>query len=92
LPELLGGSTLLLTHRQVIRQAVAWLTRTKLVEDAGNVVANHLVRLARHLSIETQHVAGVQLIVQGAIKVGLMAGPLRVADPMTLVGLTVFIG
>ena len=58
----------------------------------ADVVANHLVRLARHLSIETQHVAGVQLIVQGAIKLGLMAGPLRVADPMTLVGLTVFIG
>ncbi len=93
--ELLGGGALLLTHQQAIRHAVAWLTRTELIEDPGDFVASHLVQLAQHLSIETQHFAGVYLIVHGAIKVGLVAGlwrGVRGSYPAALVVLTAFIG
>ncbi len=93
--ELLGGGALLLTHQQAIRHAVAWLTRTELIEDPGDFVASHLVRLAQQLSIETQHFAGVYLIVHGAIKVGLVVGLLRGVRgsyPAALVVLTAFIG
>lgn len=93
--ELLGGGALLLTSQQAIRHAVAWLTRAELLEDRGDFVANHLLQLARHLSIGTQHFAGLYLIVHGAIKVGLVIGLLRGARgsyPVALVVLTAFIG
>lgn len=93
--ELLGGGALLLTSQQAIRHAVIWLTRAELLDDPGDFVANHLVQLARQLSIGTQHFAGVYLIVHGAIKVGLVTGLLRGARgsyPVALVVLTIFIG
>ncbi len=93
--ELLGGGALLLTSRQAIRHAVAWLTGAELLEDPGDFVANHLVRLAQHLSIGTQHFAGLYLIVNGAIKVSLVTGlrcGARGSYPVALLVLTSFIG
>lgn len=93
--ELLGGGALLLTAQPSIRHAVSWLTQAELVEDPGDFVANHLVQLVHHLSIGTQHFAGIYLIAHGAIKVGMVAGLLRESRwsfPLALVLLTAFIG
>lgn len=93
--ELLGGCALLLTNQHAIRRAVAWLTRTELLEDPHDFVANHLIVLARHLSIGTQHFASAYLIAHGTIKLGLVIGLLRGvrgAYPVALMVLTAFIG
>lgn len=93
--ELVGGGALLLTSQQAIRDAVVWMTRRELLGDPGDFVANHLVHLARHLSVGTQHFAAAYLIVHGVVKLGLVIGLLREVRgsyPTALVVLTTFIG
>jgi len=93
--ESTGGLALLLTGRPAIRGAVAWLTHQELIEDPGDVVASHLVHLAQQLSMDTQHFAGVYLLVHGVIKIGLVAAllrGLRWSYPAAVAVLTAFIG
>ncbi|HUW53601.1 MAG TPA: DUF2127 domain-containing protein [Rhodanobacter sp.] len=93
--ESTGGLALLLTSQPAIRGAVAWLTHQELIEDPGDVVANHLVHLAQRLSMDTQHFAGVYLLAHGVIKMGLVAAllrGLRWSYPAAVAVLTAFIG
>jgi len=93
--ELTGGLALLLTSQPAIRGAVAWLTHQELIEDPGDVVANHLVHMARQLSMDTQHFAGIYLLVHGVIKIGLVAAllrGLRWSYPAAVAVLAAFIG
>lgn len=93
--ELIGGVALLLTNQSAIRSAVAWLTHKELIEDPGDVVANHLVHIAQQLSMDTEHFAGVYLLAHGVIKIGLVAGLLRGfrwSYPAAVAVLTTFIG
>lgn len=95
LVEVIGGITLLVTNQPAIRSAVAWLTHKELIEDPNDVVANHLVHMARQLSVDTQHFAGIYLLAHGVIKIGLVAGllrGLRWSYPVAAVILTAFIG
>lgn len=75
--ETAGGTALLLTTRPAIQRIVALLTRHELVEDPHDLLANLLVRAAHHLSIGTQHFAGVYLLGHGVIKISLAVGLLR---------------
>ena len=93
--ELIGGIALLLTNQPAIRTVVAWLTHKELIEDPGDVVANHLVHIAKQLSMDTQHFAGIYLLAHGVIKMGLVAGLLRGSRwsyPAAVAVLTAFIG
>lgn len=93
--ELAGGSALLLTSRPAIRQAVALLTRHELIEDPGDVVANHLIHLAQQLSLGTRYFAGIYLLAHGVVKIAMVAGLLRGkrwSYPLAVLLLTAFIG
>ena len=93
--ELIGGIALLLTNQPAIRSVVAWLTHRELIEDPGDVVANYLVHIAKRLSMDTQHFAGIYLLAHGVIKMGLVAGLLRGSRwsyPAAVAVLTAFIG
>ncbi|NNM60827.1 MAG: DUF2127 domain-containing protein [Steroidobacteraceae bacterium] len=75
--EMLGGGALLLTTRPQILWAVSALTRGELLEDPGDFIANHLLRLARNLSIGTREFGGLYLLVQGTAKLIMAIGLLR---------------
>lgn len=95
LVELIGGIALLLTNLRSIRTAITWLTHKELIEDPGDVVANHLAHMARQLSMDTQHFAGIYLLAHGLIKISLVAGllrGLRWSYPAAVAILTAFIG
>lgn len=72
--EMSGGIALMLTPRPAIRQLVTVLTHAELIEDPHDFLANLLVNLSRHLSIDTQHFASLYLLVHGLIKLGLGIG------------------
>ncbi len=93
--ELLGGAALLWSTQPMILGVVSWLTQQELLEDPGDFVANHLVHVARQLSVGTLHFAGIYLLAHGVIKIGLVAGLLRGARwsyPAATVFLTALIG
>lgn len=93
--ELAAGCALLLTTRPQILRMVAMLTRGELIEDPGDFVANHLLQVARHLSLGTREFGGVYLLAQGAVKVVMVVGLLRGrrwAYPLAVTLMSVFIG
>jgi len=95
LVELIGGGALLLTTRPEILRVVTMLTRSELIEDPGDFVANHLLQLARHLSLGVQEFAGIYLVAQGLVKVVLVVGLLRGrrwAYPLAVTLMSAFIG
>ncbi len=71
--EVAGGTALLLATQR----AVALLIHEDLIEDPHDFLANLLVQTVQHLSIGTQHFAGVYLVGHGIIKIGLAIGLLR---------------
>jgi uncharacterized membrane protein len=92
--ELAGGIALLVTSRPFIRHTVTFLTHEELIEDPHDFFANLLVHLSQHLSIHSQHFAGIYLLGHGVIKTGLAVGLLRGAlwsYPAALIFLAAFI-
>ena len=92
--DIVGGAALLLTTQPAIQRAVAFLTHEELIEDPHDFLANLLVRVAQHLSIHTQHFAGLYLLGHGIVKVGLAIGLLRGllwSYPAALLFLTAFV-
>lgn len=93
--EAMAGMTLLLTGQPELLGAVHWLTRRELIEDPGDLVANHLLHLVQGLAVGTRHFAGAYLLGHGIVKLGLVTGLLRGARwsyPTAIVILTAFIG
>lgn len=92
--EIAAGMALLLTTQPAIQHVIALLTREELVEDPRDLLANYLMRMARHLSIGMQHFASIYLLVHGIVKAGLVICLLRGwhwAYPVALLLLTAFI-
>jgi uncharacterized membrane protein len=92
--EVGGGAALLLTSQPFIRHAVTFLTHEELIEDPHDFLANLLVQLSQHLSIHSQHFAGIYLLGHGVIKAALAVGLLRGAlwsYPAALIFLAAFI-
>jgi uncharacterized membrane protein len=88
------GIILLSTPTIELRNALSFLTRQYLSEDAYDVLAKALIHLAEQLSVSTQHFASVYLLVHGMVKVGLVGGLLRGlhwAYPAALLIMTGFI-
>jgi len=75
--EIAGGVMLLFNSQPAIRHFVRFLTHDELVEEPHDFFANLLVKIAQHLSLHTQHFAGIYLLVHGLIKAGLVIGLLR---------------
>lgn len=92
--EVAGGTALLLTTQAAIQRSIAFLTHGELLEDPHDFLANLLVQAAQHLSIGTQHFAGVYLVGHGIIKIALAIGLLRGllwSYPLALLFLSAFI-
>ena len=92
--ECLGGLALALTSNAWIRDFVANVSQTELIEDRRDFIANHLAAFAQGFSIETQHFYAWYLLSHGAVKLALVAGLLLRklwAYPTTIVVLGLFI-
>lgn len=92
--EMLGGGALLMSSHAEILRFVKFLTHGELIEDPNDFVANLLLRLARHLSVQTKHFASIYLLVHGVIKTGLVAGlwqGLLWSYPAALIFLSLFL-
>jgi len=92
--EAVGGLALALTNNQWIRDLVTQATRSELIEDQRDRIANHLVTRAHGFSIEAQHFYAWYLLSHGVVKLALVAGLLMRklwAYPATMVVLGLFI-
>lgn len=93
--ELIGAIVLFLTTRPEILHAVACLTRAELAEDPTDFFATRALHVAQHLSAGTRHFVAAYLLVNGVIKLALVAGllrGLRWVFPAGLIVLTAFVG
>ena len=92
--EIGGGVALLCVPNPSLRRLVGLVTQEELVEDPDDFIATHLVTVAQHFSIHTQHFAGIYLLGHGLIKVCLVVGLLRKVTwsyPTALITLMLFI-
>jgi uncharacterized membrane protein len=69
--EIAGGLILACVSRRSIISFVYELFAGELSEDPNDFLANHILKLARHLSISAQIFAAFYLLAHGAIKLGL---------------------
>ncbi len=92
--ECIGGLVLAFVSTSAIPRLVNALTQEELIEDPGDFVATHLLRLAQNYTVSTQHFYAFYLLSHGVIKAGLVIGLLRNklwAYPASLVVLGIFI-
>jgi uncharacterized membrane protein len=92
--EVAGGVVLAVASRPQIAALAHHLVRGELSEDPGDVVANALLGLARHLSVGTKVFVTVYLLVHGLVKLGLVGGLLaekRRVFPIALLVLGLFL-
>lgn len=92
--EVAGGIVLAVASRHQIAAVVNHLVRGELSEDPGDVVANALLSLARHLSVGTATFVTAYLLVHGLVKLGLVGGLLaekRRVFPVALAVLGLFL-
>jgi uncharacterized membrane protein len=75
--EIVGGILLLLVNHAYIAHTVIALTAPELSEDPDDIIANFLRHSIYHFSENTQHYASLYLILNGVLKVFLMASLLR---------------
>ena len=93
--ETVGGILVLLASRSDLTNLVIFLTAPELSEDPTDLVANYLRHTAFSLSASTKNFMGTYLLVNGFIKVVLVAGLLRGqfwSYRLALAFLTAFIG
>jgi uncharacterized membrane protein len=70
--EITGGIMLYLVSPSQINRLVFFLTSHELSEDPGDVIANLLIKWARHLSVGTKLFGSFYLVSHGIIKVGIV--------------------
>ncbi|MDP2479839.1 MAG: DUF2127 domain-containing protein [Candidatus Palauibacterales bacterium] len=95
LVEVAGGLVLAVASQHRIATLVHHLVRGELSEDPGDLVANALLGLARHLSVGTRTFVAAYLLVHGLVKLGLVGGLLaerRRVFPVALTVLGLFLG
>lgn len=92
--ECAGGLVLLLVPVEGLTQLAQAVTRTELIEDPHDLLANLLRNWASSLSVSTAHFYAAYLLVHGVVKIALVFGLLRNriwAYPASLVVLCAFI-
>jgi uncharacterized membrane protein len=70
--EIVGGVVLYLVSSSQINRLVLFLTSHELSEDPGDVIANFLIKSARHLSVGTKLFGSFYLVSHGIIKVAVI--------------------
>ncbi len=94
LVECVGGILLYLVPLTEIARWVDIVTQEELLEDPRDLVANQLLAVAHHLSVDTVSFYAFYLLSHGLVKVLLVAGLLREklwAYPVSLAVLAAFI-
>ena len=94
LTEIFGGVAAFFVTQEFLVEAANVVTHGELKEDPHDLVANFLRNSVHHLSLNTQHFAGIYLLVHGIVKLWLIIGLLRVRlwyYPTALVVFTLFI-
>jgi uncharacterized membrane protein len=70
--EIVGGILWYLVSPSQINRLILFLTSHELSEDPGDVIANLLIKGARHLSVGTKLFGSFYLVSHGIIKVGIV--------------------
>lgn len=92
--ECIGGVVLAFVSTATITSLVSSLIQEELIEDRNDFVATHLLTLAQHFAVSTEHFYAFYLFSHGIVKVFLVFGLLRDklwAYPVSLVVLGLFI-
>jgi uncharacterized membrane protein len=93
--EMAAGVALYFVSHSAIMGFVRWLTRTELLEDPRDFIANWLMHSAEALSVSRKDAAAVYLLSHGAIKLFLVVMVLREknwAYPVFMAALVLLIG
>ncbi|MEM5312404.1 DUF2127 domain-containing protein [Paraburkholderia sp. JHI869] len=77
LAEIVAGVATYLVPQRYFLALVLWVTRDEFVEDPHDLVANILLHMVQHLSVDAQRFAGIYLLAHGVVKLWLVAGLLR---------------
>lgn len=77
LSEIIAGIGAYLVTPDFLLKIVETMTQGELVQDPDDFIANYLLHSAQHLSISTQHFAGLYLLSHGVVKLWLVVGLLR---------------
>lgn len=72
--ELVGGILFLLIKQDSIANYTTLLFRQELVEDPNDIIANYLIHLTSHISVNTELFAAIYMLVHGIIKVSIVSG------------------
>ncbi len=91
--EIVGGLLLFFVKPETISRIVIALTQHELSEGRNDIIASHLVQLARDFSASSQVFAGIYLLSHGVIKVFLVESLLRgrlLAYPTAIVFFALF--
>jgi uncharacterized membrane protein len=75
--EVIGGGLLLVTSSATLNRLVLALTQHELIEDPHDWFATMLRQTAAHLSVSTQLVGSLYLLVHGLVKLGIVVGVWR---------------
>jgi len=76
--EVVAGIAMWFISNELILRWTVALTRSELLEDPRDLVANLLLHVAQHLSIGARTFAAVYLLAHGVVKLWLVIGLLRV--------------
>ena len=85
--ETLAGAALLATPNAAIRSWIDWLTRTELIEDAAEPLAQRVLDLAARFDPGSQHFYAIYLLGHGALKLvvlALLARRVAIAYPLAI--------
>ncbi|CAN7368337.1 DUF2127 domain-containing protein [Paraburkholderia sp. SIMBA_054] len=77
LAEMVAGVATCLVPQRYFLVLALWVTRDEFAEDPHDPVANVLLHIVQHLSVDSQRFAGLYLMSHGVIKLWLVAGLLR---------------
>ncbi len=88
--EILGGAAFFSVGPRFIVKVVGFLTQDEIAEDPHDVVANFLRRTAAHLSLSGEHFIGAYLLIDGVIKIALVAALLKRVRGAYPVAVTIF--
>ncbi len=72
--EVIAGMLIYFVAQQFVFDLVEAVTRTELMEDPRDFVANYLLHAAPNLSVSSQHFAAYYLLSHGIIKLWLIIG------------------
>ena len=75
--EIVGGVALLVVSPGFILSAVELLTQDELAQDPRDLIANHLLEAAKHLSLAGEHFMAFYLLSHGVSKLFLVIALLR---------------